>query len=43
MSVKEIAKEIANKAGMPYCWEDIMYRLMKGIQLPFKLSDSTDR
>ncbi len=39
MTTKEIAKTIANKAGMPYCWEDIMYRLEMGIPLPFKLKD----
>lgn len=39
MTLKQIAKEIANKAKMPYCWEDIYYRLKKGIKLPFELED----
>ena len=39
MKTKELAKEIANKMGMSYCWEDIMYRLEHRIQLPFKVVD----
>ena len=39
MTVKEIAKEIANKANMPYVWEDIKERLETQIPLPFKLKD----
>lgn len=39
LSTKEIAKKIANKANMPYCWEDIENRLKMGYALPFKLID----
>ena len=39
MTTKEIAKKIANKVGMPYCWENIKERLEKGIALPFKLKN----
>lgn len=40
---KENAKQIANKAQMPYCWDDIEYRLSNGLPLPFKLSDNTEQ
>jgi hypothetical protein len=39
LSTKEIAKQIANKANMPYCWEDIQDRLINRLPMPFKLSD----
>lgn len=39
ITVKDIAKLIANNANMPYCWEDIENRLKMGIPLPFKLTD----
>ncbi len=35
--LKEIAKELANNANMPYCWEDIYNRLIDGTALPFKV------
>ena len=38
-SSKDIAKIIANKAGMPYCWDDIQERLATRKPLPFKLVD----
>jgi hypothetical protein len=37
--LEDIAKIIANKANMPYCWESIKERLENGIELPFKLKD----
>ncbi len=39
ITVKDIAQIIANKAEMPYCWEDIEERLRTGMALPFKLTD----
>lgn len=39
MELNEMAKEIANHAGMPYVWEDIVIRLKCGMALPFKLKD----
>ena len=39
MTLKEIAKILANKAGCPYCWEDILERLKKGKELPFKYKE----
>lgn len=39
ISVREIAKLIANNANMSYCWEDIENRLIMGLPLPFKLTD----
>ena len=33
----EIAKELANNANMPYCWEDVYNRLIGGYPLPFKV------
>ena len=38
-TVKEIAQDIANMQGMPYCWEDIQQRLESGMALRFKLND----
>ena len=35
--LQEIAKELANNANMPYCWEDIYNRLIGGYPLPFKV------
>ena len=35
--LQEIAKESANNANMPYCWEDIYNRLIGGYPLPFKV------
>lgn len=35
--LQEIAKELANNANMPYCWEDIYNRLINGYALPFKV------
>ena len=39
INLKVISQWIANKIQMPYCWEDIKYRLLKGIKLPVKLED----
>ena len=39
MILNEIAKQIANHAGMPYTWEDVLNRLKHGIALPFKLTE----
>ena len=33
----KIAKELANNANMPYCWEDVYNRLIGGYPLPFKV------
>lgn len=41
MELTDIAKEIANKAGMPYAHDDVLNRLKEGIPLPFRLSDDT--
>lgn len=35
--LQEIAKELANNANMPYCWEDVYNRLIGGYPLPFKV------
>lgn len=35
--LKKIAKELANNANMPYCWEDVYNRLVNGYALPFKV------
>ena len=35
--LQEIAKELANNANMPYCWEDVYNRLISGYPLPFKV------
>ena len=35
--LQEIAKELANNAKMPYCWEDVYNRLIGGYQLPFRV------
>jgi len=40
MTLNEIAKQICNKAGYPYCWEDVADRLKKGYALPFKLMNN---
>lgn len=37
LRLKNIAKELANMSEMPYAWEDIYYRLLKGHQLPFEI------
>lgn len=39
LSTKDIAKKIANKANIPYCWEDIHNRLINRLPMPFVLSD----
>lgn len=31
------AKELANNANMPYCWEDVYNRLIGGYRFPFKV------
>ena len=41
MELSEIAKAIANKAGMPYVWEDILNRLKQGRALPLRFTDDT--
>jgi hypothetical protein len=37
MTLKEIAKAIAIKLEMSYCWEDIMERLKKGLPMTDKI------
>lgn len=39
MTLKEIAQELANQGGMPYAWEDTMYRLQKRLPLAFTIPD----
>lgn len=37
--IKELAKIIANKMQMPYCWEDIYNRITMGLPLPITAKD----
>jgi len=37
----ELARIIANKIKMPYCWEDIVYRITKGLPLPIEVNPQT--
>ena len=39
IDLETIAHLIANKANMPYCWEDIKNRLLIGEKMPFKLTE----
>lgn len=38
-SLQVIARLIANKSGMSYCWEDVLHRLKEGLPMPFKLEE----
>lgn len=37
--IEELAKTIANKMKMSYCWEDIYSRIVMGIPLPIELEN----